>query len=217
MIGETFPSRSPEQRRATAHDHLIDIDGDNEPQGQPSSSPNTPRVSPRDKRRHTIAIPAEGDVCFPLEGASELGEGEYPEETQTSGYTATRRRRRRWPDLDVLEEWSHEEKEVRSEGIRTKKISEPVLVGGRLRPLKRDWQRDEEVTQYRFTYFNEELPSTIHSQTISELLQEGQTFKDLFIPEPPELGHAHTTARATTKALRAAADVLAERALTNRD
>ena len=36
------------------------------------------------------------------------------------------------------------------------------------------------------------LKSTVHSQTISELLQPGQTFRDLFIPEPPELSEDST-------------------------
>lgn len=103
-----------------------------------------------------------------------------------------RRRRKVWPDLAILEEWSLEEKEERSEEIRAKKISEPVLVGGRLRPNNRGWHRLEEDVPFRFTYFNEELPSTIHSQTISELVQPGQTFKDLFIPDPPELSDEET-------------------------
>ena len=40
---------------------------------------------------------------------------------------------------------------------------------------------------YRFTYFNEEFQSTIHSQTISELVQPGSDFRELFIPDPPIL------------------------------
>lgn len=98
-----------------------------------------------------------------------------------------RKRYRHWPDYSVLDEWSYEEKEQRSEGIRSKKISEPVLVGGRLRPQKHGWHRAEEDAPYRFTYFNEGLESTIHSQTISELLQQGQGFQDLFNPPQPEL------------------------------
>jgi magnesium transporter len=98
-----------------------------------------------------------------------------------------RRRLRKWPDLSILEDWSREEKEQRSEGVRAKKISEPMLVDGRLRPIKRSWFRAEEEAPYRFTYFNEEFQSTIHSQTISELVQPGQTFRELFVPDPPEL------------------------------
>jgi magnesium transporter len=86
--------------------------------------------------------------------------------------------------LTVLEEWSREEKEERSEGIRAKKTAEPVYVGGRLRaPRRSGWHREVEDEPYRFTYFNDELPATIHSHTISELLQPGQTFKDLFRPD----------------------------------
>ena len=192
VTGSFGPSRSLEDRRATApmlSDHIIDIDhttGADQTYG--NSSPPTPRLMSSDQRRRTVALPAEGDVCFPIEGMSEMAEDDYMHQDQGSVRGGTRRRRsRRWPDLSVLEEWSREEKEVRSEGIRAKKISEPVLVGGRLRPQKNGWHRTEEDAPYRFTYFNEEFQSTIHSQTISELLQPGQDFRELFIPDPPEL------------------------------
>lgn len=174
MLSHSYTSRSPNDHR----DQVIDID---EEDGQ-----RPRRNSMADQRRHTLAVSAEEDVCFPVEGMSAIGEEDEPRQMGHTGGTR-RRRLRRWPDLHVLEEWSREEKEERSEGTRTKKISEPVLVGGRLRPLKHVWHRAEEDVPYRFTYFNEEIPSTIHSQTISELQQPGQTFRDLFVPEPPEL------------------------------
>lgn len=191
--GPFVPSRSPDERRATiavGGDHLINIDGDEGPsQHFVLSSPPTPRREGPDHRRRTIALPAEEDVCFPLEGMSEMAEEDYMRNDQSTNYQNGQRRRRgrQWPDLSVLDEWSREEKEERSEGIRAKKISEPVLVGGRLRPQKNGWHRTEEDAPYRFTYFNEEFQSTIHSQTISELVQPGQSFRDLFIPDPPEL------------------------------
>jgi magnesium transporter len=46
---------------------------------------------------------------------------------------------------------------------------------------------EEEDSPYRFTYFNEDFQSTIHAQTISELVQPGGSFRELFIPDPPEL------------------------------
>ena len=194
MITDTFASRSPETRRGTApllHDQIIDIDqhGDENQHFGNSSSPPTPRKESMLQRRRTVALPAEGDVCFPVEGMSEMAEDDYTVQEGGNGSVSGQRRRRfrQWPDLSVLEEWSREEKESRSEGIRAKKISEPVLVGGRLRPQKHGWHRAEEDAPYRFTYFNEEFPSTIHSQTISELLQPGQSFRELFIPDPPEL------------------------------
>ena len=186
MVAGSFAPRSPEDKRSHtfANDQLIDIDDDGS-----KSSPQSPRNGSHDQRRHTIAVPAEEDVCFPIEGMSTIGEEDYMHQDQGSTEQQGQRRRRnsRWPDLSVLDEWSREEKESRSEGIRTKKISEPVLVGGRLSPEKHGWDRAEEDAPYRFTYFNEEFPSTIHSQTISELLQPGQDFKELFIPDPPEL------------------------------
>ncbi|KAL8974922.1 MAG: hypothetical protein Q9197_000835 [Variospora fuerteventurae] len=198
MITDVLHAHAQRDKHLTAehqsHDQLIDIDGDDVPQNQ-SSTPSTPRREALDHRRHTIALGPEDDVCYPLEGMSEMAEDDYPSRDPSAANQGPRRRRfRKWPDLSVLEEWSWEEKEERSEGIRAKKISEPVLIGGRLRPQKYGWHRAEEDAPYRFTYFNEELPSTIHSQTISELLQPGQSFQDLFVPEPPELSSDESSA-----------------------
>ncbi|KAI4164951.1 MAG: hypothetical protein LQ342_001584 [Letrouitia transgressa] len=190
MVTDSFGTKSPSDRRATAdplsRDQLVDIDGD--AAMLDDSALSTPRNNLYDHRRHTITGAAEGDVCYPFEGLSELGDEDYIGRGQSAGEPGPRRKRyKQWPDLSVLDEWSREEKESRSEGIRAKKISEPMLIGGRLRPQKNGWHRAEEDAPYRFTYFNEELPSTIHSQTISELLQPGQNFRELFIPDPPEL------------------------------
>ena len=189
MVPNSFTSKSPDERRAMPKDQIINIDDEGDSQHIAHASPSTPRQGFPEQRRHTIAVPAEEDVCFPLEGMSALGEEDYMHQGQgTNESQGTRRRRyRRWPDLSVLEDWSREEKEERSEGIRTKTAVEPEYVGGRLRPHKHVWHRAEEDAPYRFTYFNEEIPSTIHSQTISELVQPGQDFRELFIPEPPEL------------------------------
>lgn len=189
MVAGSFVPRSPPDRRATTvgiYDQVIDIDGDAGAAG----------ASHELSRRRTVAAPtAEEDVCFPLGGMSEMAEEDYMQNGKPPSYEngAPRRRRvREWPDLSVLEDWSREEKEERSEGIRAKKISEPVLVGGRLRPQTRGWHREEEDAPYRFTYFNEEFQSTIHSQTISELVQPGSSFRDLFIPDPPELDEEYS-------------------------
>lgn len=191
MVTDSFTPRSLENRSGKIpplRDQLINVDGDKPGQPEAHSCPPSPRKDSNERRR-AMALPAEEDVCFPLEGMSQIAEDDYATQHQGTNYPNGERKRRyrRWPDLQSLEDWSREEKEERSGGIRTKKISEPVLVGGRLRPQKNEWHRAEEDAPYRFTYFNEEIPSTIHSQTISELLQPGQTFKDLFIPDPPEL------------------------------
>ena len=192
MLPASFSSRSPKERRATVSapdDLLIDID---QPAIPHERSPSSSRGhSPEHHRRRTHpTAAAEEDVCYPGEDMSAIAE-EEDFEVQDRGSVlpsgGRRKRYRHWPDYSVLDEWSYEEKEQRSEGIRTKKISEPVLVGGRLRPQKHGWHREEEDAPYRFTYFNEELESTIHSQTISELLQQGQGFQDLFCPPQPEL------------------------------
>ncbi|OTB02309.1 hypothetical protein M426DRAFT_24790 [Hypoxylon sp. CI-4A] len=137
------------------------------------------------ERRHTIALQAQEDVCFPQEGMSELAEEDVQQ--ARSSIRSRRRRRNKWPDLTIFEEWSRMEKEGRSEERRIKKITEPQLVNGRLRPVHKGWYRTEEDAPYRFTYFNEEFQSTIHSQSISELVQPETSFKDLFLPDPPIL------------------------------
>ncbi|KAF9879751.1 CorA-like Mg2+ transporter [Colletotrichum karsti] len=139
--------------------------------------------SPDLARRNTIALTAQEDVCFPS-GISEIGEEEMHSSQDPTAKPRPRRRRRRWPDLSILEEWSRFEKEGRSDERRVKRITEPQLINGRLRPVTREWYRSEEESPYRFTYFNEEFQSTIHSQTISELVQPGGNFQELFIPEP---------------------------------
>lgn len=124
----------------------------------------------------------EQDVCFPGPGMSEMGDEAPPRGPEEQ--VRARRRRGQWPDLSILEEWKHMEKEGRTEERRVKTITEPQLINGRLRPVRKGWYETDEDIPYRFTYFNEEFQSTIHSQTISELVQPGGSFQELFIPEP---------------------------------
>lgn len=151
----------------------------------PSLSPSSPRSQAGLALRSSM-LRAEEDVCFPVDdGLMDADEEEEASMHEFETGCRTTRVRRQWPDMCVLEEWTREEKEERSEGIRAKKLPEPVYVGGRLRPpVRAQWHRDEDELPYRFTYFNEDLPATIHSHTISELLQPGQSFTDLFRPEP---------------------------------
>ncbi|KAF2973037.1 hypothetical protein GQX73_g567 [Xylaria multiplex] len=140
------------------------------------------------ERRQTIALQASEDVCFPQEGMSEVADDELQQAQEKGSMRTRRRRQNKWPDLTILEEWSRLEQEGRSEVRRMKKITEPQLVNGRLRPVHhKGWFQIEEDAPYRFTYFNEELQSTIHSQTISELVQPDASFGELFIPDPPIL------------------------------
>lgn len=183
-LGRSIDTRKDSMNRP--NDSLIDIDSGGRQYSEPSSLHST-HFSPQElRRRRTVALPVEEDVCFPTEDVSELGDEERRPMRDEQG-ERRRRRRRQWPDLSVLEEWSREEKEDRSGGLRVKKISEPMFVEGRLRPQYRLWQREEDDAPYRFTYFNEEFQSTIHAQTISELVQPGGSFRELFIPDPPEL------------------------------
>ena len=181
LVRDDFvPSRtSPQASREEFSENAVDD----------RSRSASPRRESGFERRHTIALQAEEDVCFPVEGLSEIADDDMPQR-EGGAYrrgTGTRRRRGRWPDLAMLDEWSRFEKEGRSDERRAKKITEPQLIGGRLRPIHKGWHRAEDDAPYRFTYFNEEFQSTIHSQTISELAQPGGSFRELFIPDPPEL------------------------------
>ncbi|KAF2822811.1 cora-domain-containing protein [Ophiobolus disseminans] len=160
--------------RSRSRDALIDI--------VEHSEQGSPRTPGEFRRRMTTT--ALEDVCFPHETMSELGHEDYLN-PPTTGEPTSRRRRRRWPDLEILDTWAHEEKEQRSiEGMRMRKVSEPLMVEGRLRPRQRVWHREASDAPFRFTYFNETFDNTIHSQIISELVQPGQTFRNLFVPDP---------------------------------
>ncbi|KAF7595059.1 CorA metal ion transporter [Aspergillus hancockii] len=169
-----------------SHDMVIDVEGGgNRMRSSPPSSISPRHRPPQEGLLRRRTLPVEEDVCFPTEEASELADEDAARAPRES--ERRRRRHREWPDLSVLEEWSREEKEERTGDFRAKKISEPVLIEGRLRPQYQLWRREEDEAPYRFTYFNEELQSTIHAQSISELVQPGGSFRELFIPEPPEL------------------------------
>lgn len=136
----------------------------------------------RGSRPEHLMMNAEQDVCFPPPDMSEIGDDEMQQRGPESRGRA-RRRRSPWPDLSIFEEWKQIEKEDRTEERRVKTITEPQLINGRLRPVRKGWFETDEDVPYRFTYFNEEFQSTIHSQTISELVQPGGGFQELFIPE----------------------------------
>lgn len=141
------------------------------------------------QQSNTNSLQNEERIRFPQENYAR------PQEKQPyRRNTGPRRRRGKWPDLAMLDEWSRFEEEGASNERRAKKITEPQLIGGRLRPIHRGWHRAEDDAPYRFTYFNEHLQSTIHSQTISELVQPGSSFRDLFTPDPPELSDSSDSA-----------------------
>jgi len=177
MIADEFENRGKDNNR----DAIIDIDRVESREASRTSSPSQEDGS---RRWKSVKDLAEKDVCYPAD--SELGEDDYRRES--THRSPRRRRRRQWPDLDVLEDWSMEERKERDlEQIRAKKMTEPVMVGGRLRPSKQPWHRQEDDAPYRYTYFIESFDATIHSRTISELCQFDSNFKDLFNPEAPEL------------------------------
>ncbi|KAJ0417070.1 hypothetical protein BJY00DRAFT_303634 [Aspergillus carlsbadensis] len=181
-LGRDFNDRFGSSR---PNDMVIDVDGTAQrSKSSPGSVASSLQRTPREGLHRRFTVPAEEDVCFPQEDASEVAECAP---ALSRGDERRRRRFKEWPDLSVLEDWSREEKEDRTGVLRAKKINEPMLIEGRLRPQYRFWRHEEDEAPYRFTYFNEEFQSTIHAQTISELVQPGGSFRELFIPDPPEL------------------------------
>ncbi|KAI9725572.1 MAG: CorA metal ion transporter [Chrysothrix sp. TS-e1954] len=184
-------SPQPERRHHHAHSHgrdaIIDVDeAQDSPRGHQNGTTQSPGPDLVNMRRRTVQSPVE-DVCMPFDQMTEVGDEDFMQR-EGSVQGVRRSRRRPWPDLAALEEWSQEEKEERStEGIRAKKVSEPEMVGGRLRPNKLGWQREDEEAPFRYTYFNEELESSSRSYTLSGLQQLGLTFRELFVPDCPEL------------------------------
>lgn len=166
-------------------DAIIDIEGHGHRRYSDSPSKSF-------QRRPTAADLAGLDVCFPDNEESEYCEDDFEEKHHEHHDSPTRRRPRRnkqWPNFEILEDWVREEKEMRTEQevLRAKKITEPVMFGGRLRPRTyTNWRADVD-NSFRFAYFNECFDTTIHAQNISNLLDDGTyTFQDLFKPEFPD-------------------------------
>jgi len=188
-----FHSRSPGEARKSmsqGREAIIDIDDDSVANGFDGGpfrgTPRSPVMEREYRRRSTAA----DDVCVPFDMLTEAGDEEEFMHQQDHETLKPRRssRKRQWPDLAALEEWCLEEKEERElEGVRAKRVSEPVLIGGRLRPQKGGWSRDDEEEPFRWTYFNEELDSSLRSHSLSGLEGLDYNFRQLFIPDPPEL------------------------------
>jgi magnesium transporter len=181
MIAQLSASHASQDR---GRDAIITIDDDDDADGRWNKSPSPLR------RRGTITEDAQRDVCYPADAAmSEIAEEDDVFSEKHSTRAASRRLRRRnrhesFPKLWHLDEWAAMEKELNYQ--RAKKISEPMLIEGRLRPGQRKWRNVEEESPFRWTYFNEVFDESIHAPTISALLEDGNTFKDLFLPDPFE-------------------------------
>ena len=179
---------------SSGREAVIDIDDDFEgsesavfERGPFRGSPRSPNIGGKERRRSTVA----DDVCVPFDRLTEAGdEEEYAPQHDGDTVRPRRSRKREWPDIAALEEFSLEEKEERElEGVtRAKKVTEPELIGGRLRPKKGGWRIPNEIEEgFRITYFNEELDSSLRSHSLSGLQDLGFNLRELFIPDLPEL------------------------------
>lgn len=126
------------------------------------------------------------DVCMPLDSPVEDSVLEIG--------------RKQWPDISVLNDFVLKEMkeqelteaaELVSEGLRDRYAVNEAETDGPLRPPRFvPWAKQrsntprplQNMATYRFTYFRDDLPETIHSPTISGLLKPGQSFEDLFPP-----------------------------------
>ena len=181
MGEEAYLDPSDEIGRNKDENNNIDNDSDD----KIDSSNTTLHRNSSESRNYQVGQQIEADVCFPPDTS------ETQKNKRSTQEKPSHRRRletiKDWPDISALEDWSQEEKNQLAMGsMRAKRINEPVLVEGRLRPQKLVWHRELEDDPYRWTYFNEELESTIHSQTISGLKQSGLSFEELFIPDPAD-------------------------------
>lgn len=181
MGEEAYLDPSDEVGGNKDEENSIDDDNDN----KLDSSDTTLNRNSSESRGYQVGPQAKADVCLPPD-TSETQKNNHSTQEKPS-----HRRRpeiiKNWPDISALEDWSQEETAQLAMGsMRAKRINEPVLVEGRLRPQKMVWHRELEDDPYRWTYFNEELESTIHSQTISGLKQSGLSFEELFIPDPAD-------------------------------
>ncbi|KAF5697501.1 metal ion transporter [Fusarium mundagurra] len=104
-----------------------------------------------------VTTEAKQDICSPAPGISEIGDNEVQSRAREPRQYRTRRRCGQWPDLSILEEWSRMERGNRIEENRVKRITE--------------------ATVHRWT-------ALLRTQTISELVQPGGSFRELFIPDP---------------------------------
>lgn len=121
-----------------------------------------------DRMRGRLASRAEEDVCFPLSDDEQHKDGHI--------------------DFDELEEWAREQIQQKEDGNespewRHRKLSEPMLVNGKYRN-RGGWttldHAEDDDRPFRFTYFSDENASTVHSPTLYEVPQQGESFKDLF-------------------------------------
>lgn len=189
-----FHGQSPVQSRSLPanreRDAIIDIDTDADMRDRDFRHAARSPVAEFQggHRRRPTVVNKEEDVCLPFDNLTEVGDDDYLHQQGEETPRQRRHRKKEWPDLQSLEEWSQVEMEEEGEdAIGAQKVAEPVMIGGRLRPQKQGWKRQVEEAPYRWTYFNEELDSSIRSRNISGLQQLGMNFRELFIPNPPEI------------------------------
>jgi magnesium transporter len=190
----------PNQPRST-NDVLIDIDPlELEPSADLSalptistspghSSTHSSRAGSTHSRRKTYK--AEEDVCFPVEEPPAKAKW-WPDYEVLEEWAAQ--------ESKSLDEGSTAVRNgeggfLSREGHR--KVNEPVMVDGRYRrtytfpsatPYCDDvtppcfvlLMQNDDARPYRFTFFTDKLATTIHSPTISELVDEGESFSELF-------------------------------------
>lgn len=101
-----------------------------------------------------------------------------------------------WPDLGPMDEFAIKEtKDEFPQDQLDDRLVDETATAGPLRPPRYvpwtkhgragrttilDQYRGGRSAEYRYSYFRDDLPATIHSPTLSGLLQPGQSFENLF-------------------------------------
>lgn len=183
---------------STVSDNYLDISPNDENSIYASSNPSSRRSS---------NASSLNDVCFPVDSLNEVERfKKWPNLAVLEEFS-----RDELNDLKIINSSSVSQKSgsLNDDSVNFQypivsnvdygDITEPLIVStneeidpinGRLRPKKMTpWNKpqfitkQEKLSKFRFTYFREDLPDTIHSPNISGLLHNGKKFQDLFSPD----------------------------------
>ncbi|KAG0676157.1 CorA metal ion transporter [Pichia californica] len=163
---------------------------------------NSIYASSNPSSRGSSEVSSLNDVCFPVDSMDEIDRSKrWPNISILEDFT-------RDELLDLKSQRSSTPYDDDPNGVNFQypivanvdygDLTEPLIVStdeeidpinGRLRPKKRTpWNKPEfitkhdKMTKFRFTYFREDIPDTIHSPNISGLIHNGKKFEDLFSP-----------------------------------
>lgn len=196
-----------------------------EPYSNASPSPsqsenNSIYASSNPSSRRNSDVSSLDDVCFPVDSLDEVSRAKkWPNLAILEEFKKEELEDLKKNSSSAASQFSSENVNFQYpivSNIDYEEENEPLIVStneeidpinGRLRPKKVDpWKKPEyithhdKLTKFRFTYFREDMPNTIHSPTISGLLHGGKKFEDLFSPAYYSAGDESTQSQSQTQA-----------------